>query len=112
MVSLLGVTGTPHRVVLERYLGDDGEGRPKHAAAVELDGRVEVISRRVQLDTGRVVALAALVFLPGTVEVAPQDRLTYTAPGLAGSGTPHKVELVDSPVWLDGRPMHHECGVT
>ncbi|MBP2331225.1 plastocyanin [Kibdelosporangium banguiense] len=112
MVSLLGFTGTPHKVLHEPYLGDDGVGRPKHGPAVEVAGRVEVVSRRVQLDTGRVVKLSALVFLPGTVEVAPQDRVTYTAPGLAGSGVPHKVELVDSPVWFDGKPMHHECGVT
>lgn len=112
MVSLLGFTGTPHKVLHERYLGDDGEGRPKHAPRVEVDGRVEVVSRRVQLDTGRVVTLSALVIVPGTLTVAPQDRVTYTAPGLQGSGVPHKVELVDTPVWLDGAPMHHECGVT
>jgi hypothetical protein len=111
VLSLLGLIGTPHKVLHEPYLGQGGTGQPKYGPGVEVGGRVEVVSRQVQLDTGRVVMLAALVFLPGTVPVAPQDRITYAAPDLAGSGKPHKVAMVDTPVWLNGAAMHHECGV-
>lgn len=103
-MSLLGVIGTPHTVSWESYEGDTGDGAA-YADAVDVEARVEPSSKQVQLDTGRVVMLASLVVLPGTVPVKTGDRLTI-------DGKTREVVTVDTPVWLDGTPMHHEVGVT
>lgn len=101
MVMLLGnLIPTPDTVQHERYLGDGGDG-PQWSAAVPRAARVEKQSKRIQLADSRVVVLTGKVYLLGHEgEVSVQDRIDGRT-----------VEIVDTPTWWDGTPMHHEAGV-
>ncbi|HEU5475711.1 MAG TPA: hypothetical protein VFV67_34150 [Actinophytocola sp.] len=111
MVSLLGLlaTGGP-TVTLAPYLGDDGEARPTYGAAVLASpARVSPHSRQMQLPGGKVVTLSHVVSVPGDIDLAGRgpesgDRCTI-------DGVLLRVWTVDTPVWLDGTPMHHKLGV-
>ena len=102
MLTLLGnLIPTPDTVQHEVYLGD-GEDGPQWAAPVARKARMESASKKIQTGDGRVVVLTGKVFLlghEGSVKV--QDRIDGRT-----------VEVVDTPTWWDGTPMHHEAGVS
>ena len=106
MVSLLGMLGSSTPVVTwSAYLGDDGEARPTYAAPVTCSpARVTPHSKMIQLPDGRVVTASHVVSIPGNLPPKAADRVTI-------DGTPARVWGIDTPVWLDGTPMHHKLTV-
>lgn len=103
MVSLLGVTGTPHTVRWETRGPDTGDG-PTWVDAQNVQVRMEPVSRQVQLPTGRVTTIVADSYWPAAVEPAPGDRVTW-------GERRYKVAAVDSLVWFTGTVMHHEVAL-
>ncbi|ACU35586.1 hypothetical protein [Actinosynnema mirum] len=106
MVSLLGgLVPAPSTVQHRAALLDDGDGA-RWAAPVDVPGcRVETVSKRAEVVGGRVVTLAALVWMPALPEVNVGDLLVV-------DGQERPVEVVDAPVWLSGQRMHHEVWTT
>lgn len=105
MVSILGpFIPAAQTAGLERYLGD-GEDGPTYGLAVQESVRWEPSTREMQLRDGRVVTMRAKVHMAGPSDPKPGDRLTY-------QGDTYKVAQVDTPVWIDGTPMHHEVWAT
>lgn len=109
MVSLLGGF-VPYTHTVEKgnavqhlaQLEDAGDGaRWADAVDVEPGCRVEKVSKRVQLDDGRVVVLTAFIAWPGSRPCAPGDKVSV-------DGAERLVEVVDELAWFDGTVMHRE----
>lgn len=113
MVSLLGGF-IPYTHTVEKgnpvkhraQLPDGGDGRQwAQPVDVEPGARVEKVSRQYQARDGRVVTLKATVWLPGSWNPQVGDLLVI-------DGEERPIEVVDTPVWLDGTPMQHEIGTS
>lgn len=103
MVSLLGVTGTPHTVRWEKPGPNTGDGNT-WVDAVDAQVRMEPVSRQVQLPTGRVTTILADSVWWAKDWPSPGDRVTW-------GEQRYKVAAVDTPMWFDGTPMHHEVAL-
>lgn len=108
MVSLLGaLIPTPNPVLLQRYLGDGGDG-PTYSDPEPFFGRWEDTTSQKATAEGRVVTITGLIYLPAAVDPKAGDQLAKaTAPD-----TWHRVEFIDTATWFDGSVMHHEVRVS
>lgn len=106
-MSLLGALVPASSTVQHRPQLEDGGDGPRWAEdLVDVEHcRVELVSKRVQLDNGRVVVLSACIFWPGAVECRVGDKVVL-------KGTERLVQVVDELAWFDGTVMHREVWTT
>lgn len=106
MVTLLGLIGAGGTVDYAAPLPDGGEG-PRWADPVAVSGcRVERGTKRIRTAEGRVVTVTARVYSPAAPAIEVGGRIDVRD----GRGW-RVVHTLDVPVWLSGRPMHHEIGI-
>lgn len=104
MVSVLAFLGTPHRIDLELYAGDGGDG-PTYSDKLEgLPARFEPQQKQLRLPDGRVVVQLGLVYMPAAPEPTVESLLWW-------KGTRYTIVSVQTAVWLNGDAMHHEVKV-